>query len=64
VFIYVFVHLFTGAYIVWVISPPCPPPSPFPPLIFYYKENILATDKNLASRMFTAILHTTLEKVK
>jgi hypothetical protein len=30
-FIYLFfVHLFTCAYIVWVISPPCPPP-PFPP---------------------------------
>jgi hypothetical protein len=25
-----FVHLFTCAYIVWVISPPCPPPPPFP----------------------------------
>jgi hypothetical protein len=26
-----FIHLFTCAYIVWVISPPCPPPSPSPP---------------------------------
>jgi hypothetical protein len=25
-----FFHLFTCAYIVWVISPPCPPPPPFP----------------------------------
>jgi hypothetical protein len=30
--IYLFFHLFTCAYIVWVISPPCPtlPPSPTP----------------------------------
>jgi hypothetical protein len=31
-FIYFFlVHLFTRAYIVWVISPPCAPSSPFSP---------------------------------
>jgi hypothetical protein len=28
---FVVVHLFTYAYIVWVISPPCPRPPPFPP---------------------------------
>jgi hypothetical protein len=28
----VVVHLFTCAYIVWVISPPCPLLPPFPPL--------------------------------
>jgi hypothetical protein len=26
------IHLFTCAYIVWVISPPCPPPPPSLPL--------------------------------
>jgi hypothetical protein len=26
VFLFFFVHLFTSTYIVWVISPPCPPP--------------------------------------
>jgi hypothetical protein len=30
-FIYFFVHLFTCAYIVWVIALPCPPPLLFPP---------------------------------
>jgi hypothetical protein len=33
IFIYLFIiHLFTCMYIVWVISPPCPLPSPSPPL--------------------------------
>jgi hypothetical protein len=27
------IHLFTYAYIVWVISPPCSPPPPFPPFL-------------------------------
>jgi hypothetical protein len=29
--IFFIIHLFTRAYIVWVISPPYPPPTPFPP---------------------------------
>jgi hypothetical protein len=28
-FLFFIVHLFTCAYIAWVISPPCPPPPPF-----------------------------------
>jgi hypothetical protein len=30
--IFFIIHLFTCAYIVWVISPPCPPPPPSLPL--------------------------------
>jgi hypothetical protein len=29
-YLFIFVHLFTCAYIVWVISPPCHPSPPFP----------------------------------
>jgi hypothetical protein len=29
--LFFFIHLFICAYIVWAVSPPCPPPPPSPP---------------------------------
>jgi hypothetical protein len=45
-FIYFFVHLFTCAYIVWVISPPCPPPPlfPLPPSVSGRSRSALISD--------------------
>jgi hypothetical protein len=41
-----FVHLFTCAYIVWVISPPCPspPPPPLPSSVSGRSCSALVTD--------------------
>jgi hypothetical protein len=33
----IIIFLFTCAYIVWVISPPWPPPSPSPPFLFQFQ---------------------------
>jgi hypothetical protein len=33
------IHLFTCAYIVWVISPSCPSPSPSPPWVIFQIES-------------------------
>jgi hypothetical protein len=35
-YILFFIHLFTCAYIVWVISPPCLPPPPSPKIHAYF----------------------------
>jgi hypothetical protein len=37
-FFVVVVYLFTCAYIVWVISPPCPPPLSFPPPLLSFRQ--------------------------
>jgi hypothetical protein len=43
---FVVVHLFTCAYIVWVISPPCPPPPllPLPSSVSGRSHSALITD--------------------
>jgi hypothetical protein len=36
--IFLFIYLFTCAYIVWVISSPCPPPPTFLPPLFSFRQ--------------------------
>jgi hypothetical protein len=45
-YFFVVVHLFTCAYIVWVISLPCPPPhpSPLPASVSGRSRSALVTD--------------------